>query len=229
MVAPPANLRCSSETWRIENAARGGGPSITGTQQFVMSPAGRWRAQASFHLIEDDDYLEARGFMAGLDGQAGTFLIGPTDYRGQPWNADPLTGALITPRVQERSFRSDPAYLANADTTALLDFRASGAVALNATSMAISRFKGGALKRGQYFSFGNRLHIITEVPGGDDGTRAVVNVNFRPWTRAAYAAGAFLDFYAPRCLMRLSQDETGRVDMTTSPLSSLSLDLVEAL
>ncbi len=236
MVPMPTTLLCNSETWRIENASRSGGPSTTGTQQFVISPAGRWRAKASFHLIEDDDYLEARGFIAGLDGQAGTFLIGPTDYRGQPWNIDPLTGGIITPDKAVRDAEIDPAFENYPDTTGRLDFVLADPVALNATSIAIQRNKGGRLKRGQYLQIGERLHIIIGLttadpvdPGSGLAIAGRIGVTIRPWARAAYGSGTAVEFARPKCLMRLADADQGGVDMTTSPLSSLPLDIVEAV
>ena len=91
LVLPP-RLRRFTEGWRIANTSRGGGASLTGQQQFVVGPAGRWGAKLSLHRLDDDDYLEADGFLAGLDGSANAILCGPEDWRGRLWNIDPLTG-----------------------------------------------------------------------------------------------------------------------------------------
>lgn len=234
MVLAPTTLLCNSETWRVENSSRSGGPSTTGAQQFVVSPAGRWRARASFHLIKDDDYLEARGFIAGLDGQAGTFMLGPTDYRGQPWNVDPLTGGIITPDKAARDADIDPAFEQYPDTTGRLDFTLADPAALNSTSITIQRNKGGHIKRGQYFQIGDRLHIITGLMTADPvdtgsglAVAGRIGLTIRPWTRSAYAAGTSVNFANPKCLVRLADPDQGGVDMTTSPLSSLSLDIFE--
>lgn len=232
----PTSMRCFSETWRIKMASRSGGQSLTGTEQIVSSPAGRWVAKASFHLLDEDEaQLDVRGFIAALDGQAGTFMIGPMDWRGQPWNVEPLVGTIITPDKSIGDIAQDPAFDTNPDTTGRLDFTLSAPVAMNATGLVIQRNKGGRLKRGQYLQIGERLHIITAVttvdpvdPGSQQPVAGTIGVAIRPWTRAAYAAGTPINFANPQGLMRFADPDQGGVEMTTSPLSDLSLDLVEA-
>lgn len=189
----------------------------------------------SFHCVEDDDYLEADGFIAGLDGPATPFLVGPVDWRGRPWNRDAQTGAIIRPDVAARNAKIDPAYDTNPDTTGTLSFSLAAPVAMNATALTIQRTKGGTLKRGQYLQIGERLHIITGLTTADptDPTSGVpiagqIGVTIRPWTRDAYAAGSLVEMAAPMGLMRLTAESAAMVERTTSPLSGLSLDLVEA-
>lgn len=231
----PASMRCNSETWRIKMASRSGGQGITGTEQIVASPAGRWIAKASFHLLDEDDaQLDARGFIASLDGQAGTFMIGPTDWRGQPWNIDPLTGAKITPGLAAASAAVDPAYQTNPDTTGTLTFSLAADAPMNATVIRIQRTQGGFIRRGQYLQIGERLHIIVLPPAADpaggDGRAApgVIEVAIRPWLRDAYSAGTPINFANPQCLMRFADADQGDIEMTTSPLSDLSFSLTEA-
>lgn len=233
LIIPP-RLRCFTEAWRIANSARGGGASLTGQQQFVVSPAGRWEAKMSFHCVEDDDYLEADGFIAGLDGPATPFLVGPVDWRGRPWNTGRFTGTPITPDVAARSRKVDPGYDTNPDTTGNLSFSLAAPVAMNATALTIQRSKGGALKRGQYFSIGDRLHIITGLTTSDPteagSGRPIagqIGVTIRPWLRANYGTGTPIEFAEPKGLMRLTPESAAMVERTTSPLSGLALDLIE--
>lgn len=232
----PASMRCFSETWRIKMASRSGGQSLTGTEQIVSSPAGRWVAKASFHLLDEDEaQLDVRGFIAALDGQAGTFMIGPVDWRGQPWNVEPTVGTIITPGVAAADIAQDPAFDTNPDTTGRLDFSLAQPAAMNATSLTITRTKGGRLKRGQYLQIADRLHIITGLttpdptdPNSQQPIPGNIGVTIRPWTRAAYAAGTPINFTSPQCVMRFADADQGAIEMATSPLSDLSLDLVEA-
>lgn len=235
LILPP-RLRRFTEGWRIANAARSGGASLSGQQQFVVSPAGRWEAKLSLHCLDDDDYLEADGFLAGLDGPANAILCGPEDWRGRPWNIDPLTGGKITPNFSVRDIEIDPAFDTNPDTTGTLQFSLAAAATMNATSLSIQRTKGGHLKRGQYISIGQHLHIITGLttasPADPDSGLAiagVIGVTVRPWLRMDYAAGAPVEFAKPVGLMRLTAEAAAMVERTTSPLSDLSLDLVEYL
>jgi hypothetical protein len=222
-------LRCSTEQWRLQNAARSGGQTLSGVQQFVGSPSAQWRAKMAFHLVEDDDYLAARGFIAGLSGQTVPFLIGPTDWRGQPWNIDPLIGSPITPGIAAASAAANPGYASNPDTTGFIDFELAFDAAMNSTRVTIKRNKGGLLRAGQYFQIGDRLHIITGLNAADTGQEnAGVDLNIRPWLRGDYASGYKLNFANPRCLMRLADGDQGAIDMNSGPLSSLSLDIIEA-
>lgn len=223
----PSRLKCSTENWSIQNAARTGGQTFQGQQQFVASPTGRWRAKMSFHLLDDDDYLDARGFIAGLSGPSVPFLIGPYDYRGQPWNVFPVTGRPITPDVAARNAAINAAFSSNKDTAGALKFALGADAAMNATQITITKTQGGAIKRGQYLSIGERLHIIvSEV--ADPGATGSATVSIRPWLRDDYAAGTPVNFDSPQCLMRLADSDTGSFDMTTSPLSDVTLDLIEA-
>ncbi|MEN3212226.1 hypothetical protein PUR23_19640 [Methylorubrum populi] len=231
----PVGPSCFSEGWRIENASRTAGPTILGQQQFVSSPAGRWRGRMQFHCITDDDYLEVDGFLAALDGSANTFYLGPADWRGRPWNSDALTGSLITPDRVAANARAHPGYDTNPDTTGRLDFALAAPVALNATSLTIQRNKGGALKRGQYLSIGKHLHIITALAAPDPSDPATgqpvpgaVQVSIRPWTRRVFQAGSPVEFARPVGLMRLAPDAAPLLERTTSPLSDLPLEFVEA-
>lgn len=231
----PFGPACFSEGWRIENASRTGGATILGQQQFAQSPAGRWRGRMQFHCVTESDYLEVDGFLAALDGSANTFYLGPVDWRGRPWNTDPLTGGRITPDLARRSVEVDPAFDTNPDTTGRLDFTLAQAAPMNATTLQIRRAKGGALRRGQYFAIGTSLHIITAVNSADPVDAATglpapgtVDISIRPWLRGPFAADTPLEFAQPLALMRLAPDAAALLERTTSPLSDLALEFVEA-
>lgn len=232
----PPRLQRFTEGWRIDGASTLGAPSIKNNRQAVANPGAPWAAKLSLHCTDDDDYLEADGFLAGLDGSANAILCGPQDWRGRPWNIDPLTGAKITPDFVAWDSAIDPAFETNPDTTGTLQFSLASAASMNATALSIQRTKGGHLKRGQYLSIGQRLHIITGLttaspPDPDSGlaVAGVIGVTIRPWLRLDYAAGTAVEFANPVGLMRLTPDSAAMVERTTSPLSDLSLDLVEYL
>jgi hypothetical protein len=231
----PASMRPFSEAWRISGASRSGGQGMTGTQQFAASPSGRWLAKVSFHLLDDENaQSDARGFIAGLDGQFGTMMIGPTDWRGQPWAVDPLTGTQITPGLAARSAKLDPEYQSNAALAGGLVFSLAADVAMNATTISILRETGGPLRSGQYLQIGDRLHIIvglaSQDPVGDGGLAVpgVVDVRIRPWLRDDYPAGTVVNFANPKCVMRMADADQGDIESATSPLSDITLSLAEA-
>lgn len=235
LILPP-RLRRFTEGWRIDGASTLGAPSIKNNRQAVANPGAPWVAKLSLHCLDDDDYLEADGFLAGLDGSANAILCGPEDWRGRPWNIDPLTGTVINPGVAAADRAIDPAFDTNADTTGALQFALAAPAAMNATALTIQRTKGGHLKRGQYLSIGQRLHIITGLttddptdPGSGLAVAGVIGVTIRPWLRLDYSAGTAVEFARPLGLMRLTPDSAAMVERTTSPLSDLALDLVEYL
>jgi hypothetical protein len=142
LILPPRLARFT-EGWRIDGASTLGAPSIKNNRQAVANPGAPWVAKLSLHCEDEDDYIEADGFLAGLDGSANAIVCGPEDWRGRPWNIDPLT--------------------------------------------------------------------------------------VRPWLRLDYPTGTAVEFAKPVGLMRLTPDSAAMVERTTSPLSDLSLDLVEYL
>jgi hypothetical protein len=224
----PAELRRYSEAWRIENAAKGGAQGITGSRQWVMNPAGVWRAKLSGHLTDPDEILALRGFLASLDGPFSPFKAGPIDWRGQPWNVDFLSGAIITPnRFPGGGYESNPA------TGGGLHFALEEDVKAQDVIMKIRRTRGGLLKPGQYLQIGDRLHIIARMVAPDPPNEiglagpGVVGVHVRPWLRTDYPAGTPIEMGQPGGLMRLADPDQGQIEMTTSPVSDLSLDLVE--
>jgi hypothetical protein len=233
LIVAPRLIRFT-EGWRIGSAAKSGGATLAGQERFVVSPAARWEAKLSFHCVEEADYLEADGFLASLDGPANPFLCGPIDWRGRPWNTHFLTGAPITPRDVARDIKDNPAFETELSTTGSLDFLLAAPVAMNGTQALIQRNRGGLQRRGQYFSIGNNLHIITEVLSPDVTDPATtlaapgqVLVNFRPWARADYAVNSPVEFANPVATMRLSAQSSAMVERNTTPVSDLALDLIE--
>jgi hypothetical protein len=235
LILPPRLARFT-EGWRIDGASTLGAPSIKNNRQAVANPGAPWVAKLSLHCEDEDDYIEADGFLAGLDGSANAIVCGPEDWRGRPWNIDPLTGAKITPDFVAQDIAADPAFETNPDTTGTLQFALAAPATMNATALSIQRTKGGALKRGQYLSIGQRLHIITALTTADPTDSAsglaiagTIGVTVRPWLRLDYPTGTAVEFAKPVGLMRLTPDSAAMVERTTSPLSDLSLDLVEYL
>lgn len=231
----PTVLVPSSESWRLEGGSRSGGRSLTGAEQVVVGPSARWRATLTIPVHTPAKVLAFRALLAALDGRAGTVLVGPIEVTRAPWFIDPLTGGRITYRRGARDAAIDPAYDTNPDTSADLDFRVSGAAALNATALTIQRVRGGLLLPGMKFSIADRMHVITALTTLDPADPATglavpgtIGIQFRPWLRAAAPAGGLIEFGTPRCVMRLASDDTGALELQLSRYGSVTLDLVEA-
>jgi hypothetical protein len=231
----PSILVPSSESWNVNRgASRSGGRSLANQEQVVVGPSGFVTATLTVPCNKPAKVLAMRALLAGLDGRAGTVLVGPFEVARAPWFVDPLTGGKITTCRGDQDAALDAAWDANADTSADLDFRAAGAIAMNATALTVKRNRGGLLAPGMFFEIASRLHMITALttadPTGDGGLAAPGNIGiqFRPWTRADYPANTAIELGHPRCTMRLASDDTGAMELQLSRYGSVTLDLVEA-
>lgn len=219
----------SSEKWNVNaGAARGGGRGVTNTEQVVALPSGYATATLTVPCVTRETNLAMRALLAGLDGRAGTVLVGPLENTRAPWNIDLVGGKITYGRAAQRP----DVYFG--DQRATLDFRLSGAAQMNATSITIQRNRGGVLELGMIFSIGNRLHMIVDLPSGElaspgvQGPAGAVSVTIRPWLRADYADGTVIEFGRPIGTMRLATDDTGAMEQQLSRFSTVALDLVEA-
>lgn len=233
-LAWPSILIPSSERWALQNPSRSGGQSFSGVEQVVRSPASRWAATLTVPCNRREKVLAMRALLAGLDGRAGTVLVGPFEVSRAPWFVDPLTGGKVTRYRGDKDATRDQAWGVNADTSADLDFRLSSGAAMNATAATIQRNRGGMLAPGMFFSVGERLHMVTALttfdPTGPNGlaVSGPVGLQFRPWLRADCAAGTSVEFGRPTCLMRLASDDTGAMELALSRFATVTVDLVEA-
>lgn len=223
----PSVLVPSSESWRLVGGSRSGGPSLTGVEQSVVGPSARWRGTLTIPVNKPEKVLALRALLAALDGRAGTVLVGPVEVSRAPWFVDPLTGGKITYCRGEADATQDPAWDANADTSADLDFRLRDGAPLNATSFILDRYRGGLLSPGMYFSLDDRMHVITALGSPDTGAQGIA-LTFRPWLRANYPDQHRLEFGRPVCTMRLASDDTGALELQLSRFGTVTLDLVEA-
>lgn len=224
----PRILVPSSERWDLRSTSRSGGQSFGGGEQIVQSPAARWTATLTVPCNTDAKVLAMRGVLAGLDGRSGVLLVGPIEVRRAPWFVDPLTGGRITYGEGTRDATIDPAYAANPDTRAALDFRTSAAAQMNATSLTLRRYRGGSIGVGQFFSINDRLHMVAGLVSGDPGTDAPQTITLRPWLREAIPNDSGIEFGAPRGRMRLASDDTASMELALSRFATVTLDLVEA-
>lgn len=231
----PSVLIPSSEAWNPnKGASKSGGRSITNQEQVVVGPTGYVTARLTVPVNNPPKVLAMTALLAGLDGRAGTVLVGPREGSRAPWGADPLTGGRITKGRGDRDAALDPAWDTNADTSADLDFRLFASAAMNATTLTIQRNRGGPLIPGMKFGIGERLHTIaaltTPDPAGAGGLAVpgAIGVTVRPWLRADYAAGTTLEFARPRCVMRRASDDDGEIELQLSRMGVVTLDLVEA-
>ena len=143
----PPILVPSSETWNPnKGSSRSGGRSLTNSEQIVEGPSGYATASLTIPCNRREKVLAMRAALAL--GRAQTWLVAPFEVSRAPWFVDPLTGGKITKCRGDKDAATDPAWDANADTSADLDFRLSGPAAMNATAITVQRNRGGLLAPG---------------------------------------------------------------------------------
>ncbi|MCJ2132445.1 hypothetical protein [Methylobacterium sp. E-045] len=225
----------STERWNAnKGASKGGGRSITNQEQVIAGPSGYATASMTIPVNTREKVLAMRAMLASLDGRAGTLLVGPCEGHRVPWFVDPLTGGAIVTSQGDRDAARDPAWDANADTSADLDFRLFANAAMNVTQVTIQRVRGGLLIPGMLFGIGQRLHILAALTGPDPvdagglAAPGTVGAVIRPWLRGDYPAGTALEFAKPRCLMRRASDDDAEIELQLSRFGTVILDLVEA-
>ena len=218
-LAWPEALRPSSESWVIENADRSGGVSITGSEQIVSTPGGRWRAKLTFMLFSDEAPV-MRALILGLRGRSGTVLVGPFDMTGAP------RGGVLDPWAAELGIINDgqpyPAPREAEDVAATLYASAT----LRARSLSIRMQAGRRPSAGNYVSVANRLYVLTGVT--PQGAPNDFTCSIEPPLKQPAAFGAPVDFINPVCVMRLATP-VDRLPISASTFATdVTLDLVEA-
>ncbi|WP_163006094.1 hypothetical protein [Methylobacterium brachiatum] len=227
----PSVLVPSSENWAPRGGSRSGGQTFEGNEQIVASPSARWKATLTIPCLTRDANLAMRRVIAL--GRSQTWNVGPIETNRAPWNID-FVGGKVTYRRGAKDNGVNPAFQSDPTTSSVLDFKLAADAAMNATSMTIRRNQGGVLEPGMVFSLGNRLHVVTGLPGGEmaapgqPGPKGTIPVEFRPWLRSDYGANTGIEFGAPVGTMRLAADDAGSLDLQLSKSGIVTLDLVEA-
>ncbi len=163
-----------------------------------------WRCQVTWPVLNDARRRMLAAFLSQLEGPAGRFYFGPYNVglfrQGSAAGAPVVDGADQTGRE-----------LATAGWTPDAE---------------------RVLAQGDYIAWdapnGRRaLHMVpADVDAAADGT---ATVPLSPPIRWSPAAGAPLIVDAPTCIMRLVDDEQGRMPLRRPLLARAALDLVEAV
>lgn len=229
LLAWPSVLVPSSERWNVNTgASRGGGRGLTNVEQAVALPSGFATASLTIPCMTRAANLAIRALLAGLDGRAGSVLVGPNETSRAPWNVDFVGGKITYGRAAHRP----NVYMG--DSSPILNFSLGGDAKMNATGITILRARGGVLEPGMVFSIGDRLHVIVDLqgetgtPGQQGSPGTTMTAAIRPWLRADHGAGTPIEFGRPLGTMRLATDDTGALELQLARLGTVTLDLVEA-
>lgn len=224
----PPILIPSRVSWRMENASRSGGASITGAEQVIASDAGRWRSSFTFPVVREEWIVSLRGFIAALDGRAGEVEVPVFDY----YTAKDINGRRLSPREGAAlNDRGDgPLFFDNSAFGQLSETLVTVAAnaALRATRITVTAEAPWMVPRpGQYFGIGTRLYMAVRVYRATE--ESPWTVDFRPPLRAAVTAGEKVITDRPVCTMRLASDDGGALDLDLGRFGSTTLEFVEAV
>lgn len=131
-------IRAAQTDLHLESLSRSGGQSVTGQEQIVASPAGRWVGRMILPAMDAVTLRNWRAFVAKMRGRYGSALIPVCEADRRPF---PLGGPAIT-------------------VTA-------AAAPINATSLVLTVTTGSAIIEGHLFSIAGRLYnVMQSIPAG---------------------------------------------------------------
>lgn len=208
----------------VDQPSRSGGASLTGSEQIIVSNAGRWRASVTLTVRGEAANLALRAMVASLEGRAGTILV-PVWER---FRSKDMDGRTLSPASGVGYSCSDY----NFDVTG---FGQSDAVfaqmAVNAsagaTQISVDLVDGEGPRPGHFFGIADRIHRCAAVWQEEEGDPT--QIRFWPRLRAAALAGATVILDRPVCLMRFQDDAAGDVALSRAQSGVVKLDFVEAI
>lgn len=210
--------------------SRTGGLSLNGSEQVVLSDAGRWQAKVVVALRGESSTLALRSFLAQMGGRAGTVLVPkwdmfrPADINGRALSQVHGAGYDDGRPQDGRSWNFDlSGYGQDTSPVATL----AEAAPSGSTQIAIVTDGSEGPRPGHYFGIGSRLYLVSQV--WRETEAGPINVRFWPRLRAAAASGDVVILDRPVCLMRFSTDEVGGDMLNRRGSGQITFDFVEAI
>lgn len=224
----PSSLKPSSFGFYPMDADISGG-AATLSEQFIVSPGGRWGADMTLPIRTKEQILAIRGLRARLMGRAHWVALPNFDGKRLSWpeevyNGMP-TGRILHPGVTRNpdldgTAYEDPAIPASSEIIATIGANAP----LRATGIVINKTQGGAILAGQQIGIAQRLYEISQV---NSVVGAMNTVTVWPPLRAAATVGTSVLFTRPLCLMRVMNlgEEMRKLDLMR--FATLNLSFLE--
>lgn len=207
-----------------------GGLSLNGSEQVIVSDAGRWQAKVVLSLRGESSNLALRAFLAQMSGRAGTVLVPkwdlfrPVNANGRKLSQVHAVGYEDDSPPDGGSFNFDWSGFGQNEMPAA---QLSALAVSGTTEISITINDGEGLRPGHYFGIGSRVylasHVWQETVGGP------TKVRFWPRLRATAASGEPVILDKPVCLMRFATDDQGSDMLSRRGSGSLALELVEAI
>jgi hypothetical protein len=205
------------------------GPVLSdGRQQRIQSAGPHWVARAAYMISTADELREFRSYVTKMAGGAREFIMPIHDKRQAPWP----TGVDWTTAAPEVEW-DDAREFSVAMVRQQIRVQVTTVAAAGSTTMEIKNIKGGALKRGHYFTMVDktrraRLYQIDEPPPTSMVEGQTGTVTFQPGLRSAAYVGQVLFFDAPRCTMTLDSPDSGIVTIEGNYIGRAELTLRES-
>lgn len=195
-------IGCTALDWHLQPNTQTFTSPLSRAQQTLELPGAIWAASVTMKTMTEAQWRDFSVFIARCRGAAGRFLFSPP-HAGTPRGA--VGGA--------------PVASAGGGTGRLLQTQGWPASA-------------NVLRPGDFFSVqtGAEMHemkIITVNAGTDAAGRVVLA--FEPPLRRPPLAGAAIVTQGPVCVMRLNDDDQGRLALRAGPKATCTLSLVEAI
>src|SRR5262245_36852647 len=80
----PTTLSVTDVQWQLENKSRSGGPSLSGKEQVVIDPSGRWTLSLTVAVASRGQIECYRALMATLRGRARIILMPAFELNWSP-------------------------------------------------------------------------------------------------------------------------------------------------
>lgn len=221
----PSAIFPAKALFHPENQSRSGGLSLTGSEQFTVSNAGRWRAKLTMPLLSDQSILSWRSFVSLMEGRAGTVLVPKWDNYGVRDSNGREMSEVQTIGFDDGGLNFDLSGFSQSDD--VLHAQLAIPAAAGATQLSIIVNDGPGPRPGQYIGIGDRLYLVQLAWEVVEGGPIQAQVWPRLRRSAAMAERVILD--RPVCLMRFASDQTGELDLDMGRWGAPGLELVEAI
>ena len=234
MVEPiifPHRLACraASKSWNLLGNVTGPGQSGIGTFPVArMDGGGVWTADLNgIVLREADDMAMFRAVRMLAQGGVQPMLVERLDMMLPPVpivDGKKQYGMVEVPHSDDAPFSDGTLY-----SQSPIDAYTVGAAALRATTLTIEFLTGSPLRGGESFSIAHptqRDHMY-EIATVEVDTSGNSVVTFSPPLREAVTDGTYVEFYRPRCVMRLKTPDAMNIAMEVRPFPRPNVSFIE--
>lgn len=227
----PASLIPASARWGLQFNTQEFSSPLTRSVQTLEIAGARWACEFTLPPMTPAIWRTFSATVVKLRGRAGRLYFGPPHYR---WSQSLAWTANASAR------RCDSTGVTCDSTAELINQEHRGPEDISlvvsgsdqtGASLTTSGWMGDqiALGAGDYISYdagsGRQLHMVTEDAIADGGGRVVITIE--PPIRRSPFDGAPVEIQSPTCIMALTDDGAGALDIGEKLTGRSSLSLVE--